>query len=420
MRLRLAGLAVVTTANVLLLALPARATADVTAPILLCDIAVLAVLVARETKDPRLPVALTMAAVAVCVLTAVAVWPKGSHDMWSYAIYGRMASVHHANPYFHAPAEFGGDPLLRLVTWQHTRSVYGPLFTLLSMGIATVTGASPLATRLAYQGMAGAAVLVLAVVVGRRRGSAGLLVVGLNPAVLLYVVNGGHNDALVAVALLACVLSIERGASGRAAGWGAVAASIKLVALLPVGALVVWMVRRHGVAAAAKMAAVVGAALVAGYSVFGGAAALRPVLAASQMVSRASLVGVLGRSNPIVMLAPLAVGAVLVLATSAATPSNRATVVAAAAVGAYLLCAAYVLPWYVVWGLPMAALLLRTWVGRVLWWQSLALVVAYQYRPAIHLDRLDELLRATSSGVAVFDLAAVVVLAALAVRLRTA
>src|SRR5215212_5950505 len=58
-----------------------------------------------------------------------------SSDVYLYAMYGRMISVYGANPYFHTPAEFSGDTVLQHVLWSNLKSVYGPIWLMISLPI---------------------------------------------------------------------------------------------------------------------------------------------------------------------------------------------------------------------------------------------------------------------------------------------
>ena len=106
---------------------------------------------------------------AVCALAAaIQLAPLAgplffSHDVYSYWAYGRIEAVHGADPYAVAPSAFPRDAATRVVAlgWRHERSVYGPVFTLLSAGLARVTGPSPSAAQLAYRALAALAVLAL-------------------------------------------------------------------------------------------------------------------------------------------------------------------------------------------------------------------------------------------------------------------
>ena len=63
-----------------------------------------------------------------------------SQDVFSYAMYARIAAIHHANPYVVTPMHFPHDPMYPYVGWgwRNTPAVYGPAFTLLSEGVARV------------------------------------------------------------------------------------------------------------------------------------------------------------------------------------------------------------------------------------------------------------------------------------------
>jgi alpha-1,6-mannosyltransferase len=142
-----------------------------------------------------------------------------SRDVYSYAIYGRMVSVHGVNPYVDIPASFIEDPVYPLVSvdWIDSPSVYGPAFVVIS---AAVTGvfSSPPSMVLAFKVLAAVASLgtmVLAVAGARRirpeRAAFAAVLVGWNPVIVFHGVAGGHNDALVGLALAAGVLLILSG-----------------------------------------------------------------------------------------------------------------------------------------------------------------------------------------------------------------
>ena len=157
-------------------------------------------------------------AAGVLLVIAVLAPPAGSHDIWSYAMYGRLVSVHHVSPFTHVPADFPHDPMLHLVArgWRHTGSVYGPGFVALSAVGTALTGASQLATRLVFQLLEALALGGVLMIIWRRtRDPVALAFVGLNPALLL-VVNGAHNDLVVGLALLAGTLLLEEGRPRRA------------------------------------------------------------------------------------------------------------------------------------------------------------------------------------------------------------
>jgi hypothetical protein len=161
-----------------------------------------------EAWQERLGLWLVMAAVGIVLGLMVAAPVLLSRDVYSYAAYGRILAVHGSNPYLRPPSAFPGDPFVAVASpeWIDARSVYGPGFTLLSEGIARGWSGSPGGTILAFKLVAGAAIAGAAFLAslaastlrsGRRAAAAA--VVGLNPAIVLHTVGGGHNDAIVAL-----------------------------------------------------------------------------------------------------------------------------------------------------------------------------------------------------------------------------
>jgi len=66
--------------------------------------------------------------------------PLLSTDIFSYVDYGRLGAVHGLNPYAHGAASAHADPAFPFTghLWRHTRSVYGPPFTLLTYPLAAL------------------------------------------------------------------------------------------------------------------------------------------------------------------------------------------------------------------------------------------------------------------------------------------
>jgi hypothetical protein len=156
-----------------------------------------------------------MAAMLIALGLAVAAPVLLSRDVYSYAAYGRILTLHDSNPYFHPPSDFPSDPFVRAASpeWVDTPSVYGPGFTLLSAAIGRAWSGSPGATLLAFKVVAGVSVAGAALLAAlasrairheRRAGAIAAVAaaaVGLNPALVLHTVGGAHNDALIALFL---------------------------------------------------------------------------------------------------------------------------------------------------------------------------------------------------------------------------
>ena len=85
---------------------------------------------------PALGRRVVWAAIAVLVAGFALVPPLLSHDVYSYVDYARLGAVHGIDPYVRGPAAAPADPAFAHVTWPHTTSAYGPLFTLATYPLA--------------------------------------------------------------------------------------------------------------------------------------------------------------------------------------------------------------------------------------------------------------------------------------------
>jgi Glycosyltransferase family 87 len=147
-----------------------------------------------------------------------------SSDAWTYWSYTR---VH--DPYDNTPSDDRVAARYAGTAYLHQTSAYGPAFSLVSRPVGLTASAS----LAAWLFRAGAALCVLATtwLVARRRAFAAALV-GWNPLVAMQFAGGGHNDALM-MALVAAALALGERKRLQAAGvaW-ALAILIKWVPLL--------------------------------------------------------------------------------------------------------------------------------------------------------------------------------------------
>jgi alpha-1,6-mannosyltransferase len=322
--------------------------------------------------DPRLVAAL----IGALLIAAVILPPNGSKDLWSYTMYGRMISQHWSSPYTHVPNDFPHDPFLRQVAvgWRNTPSVYGPVFVTISAAGSWLAGSSLLAARLFQQSLAAIAVAVsLALVWRRTRSPAALALLGINPVVVISLVNGGHNDALVGLAILvAALLTTTRRLvlAGIALGVGAL---IKVTALLALPALLAWVAWRLGRRAAVRFVVALGGVFLLGYAAIA-PQALHALSGNRLLMSRASpwqiprtLLGI-GTRHPfggatnatlIGLLTASGLGVVCVVVCATTwwrRHDSEPALSIVLALTAFLVLGAYVLPWYVGWMLPVACI----------------------------------------------------------------
>ncbi len=295
--------------------------------------------------------------------------PLLSLDVYSYISYARLGAEHALNPYEYAPSALpgGDDAAGRVIDYRDAVSVYGPAFTLASYPLGLIGVPAALWSLKAIAGISIAAVVTLVARLARVRGvepAAAVAFVGLNPLVLVHLVGGAHNDGLmvaVALASSAAVLSFRPAIGG--AGF-VVAAAIKVSGLLYAPFALLGSAdpgrraRLLAGGAAAVFVVVVGSLLVFGPHV---SEALTVAGGNQDRVSRWSVPATLSRGTGIdvdVLRAALAAGfavafAGLLVATARGFDWVRAAAWASFAV---LVASAYVVPWYLIWLLPVAAI----------------------------------------------------------------
>ncbi|MGD0068197.1 MAG: hypothetical protein ABSB76_32810 [Streptosporangiaceae bacterium] len=159
------------------------------------------------------PVRWLVAGAVVAVIALAVVPAVGSTDMLDYAVYGRIAVLHHS-PYVMTPEwlRLAHDPvgLLAPWFWQNVPSVYGPLATATEWAASELGGRSAALTIFWLKVWnAVAFVVVVLTLDGLTRGRSAMrvrahLLWSVNPLMLWAVMAGGHVDGLaVGIAVLA-------------------------------------------------------------------------------------------------------------------------------------------------------------------------------------------------------------------------
>jgi alpha-1,6-mannosyltransferase len=161
-------------------------------------------LVRMLRRNPATPVKTVVAVIAAWAAPIMAMPPLFSRDIYSYAAQGEMVS-RGLSPYLHGPTVLGANDYVRLVSpmWRGAQAPYGPAWERLSGGIVQLVGHDVVATVIGFRFVAaiGVGLIVwgvptLARSVGRDPATALTLAV-LNPLVLLVLLGGAHNDALM-------------------------------------------------------------------------------------------------------------------------------------------------------------------------------------------------------------------------------
>lgn len=293
--------------------------------------------------------------------------PLVSADVFGYLDWGRMGALHGLNPYDTDSGTVVSDPVYPFVRWDDFASPYGPLFTLLTYALVPLGVAGGyLSLKLLVVGASLACCWLIADCARElgRDPRLGLALYGLNPTVLVYALGGAHNDVLMMVLALTGVWLVLRGRSRAGAVAGSLAVAVKASAGLLVPFLLLGAPdRRRALAGAAGAAA--GVVVVA--VLFFGSHALDfvNVLRTQQgLDSGTSVIAQLGAvfgwsGNPRGARAVASVAFVAVLAALLwRTWRDRGAWLdsAAWATAALLACTSWLLAWYVVWLVPLAAL----------------------------------------------------------------
>ena len=301
-----------------------------------------------------------------------------SHDVYSYVDYARLGVVHGLNPYVHPPAAAPFDPAYARVTWIGARSAYGPLFTLATYPLAWLPVWLAVA---ALKASAALSVLATAVLIARIAPARGVSPLGaaafvaLNPLVLIHVVGGAHNDGL---AMLLATIGVAAMLASREASAGAAfvaALAIKAPAAIAAPFALVGAAQMkpctpyEGDKASTGVRVLVGAVLAAlavseaAYAVFGWHWLHGIELAGNhqQKTSHLSIpttfARITGLNSTAVRAAALAIFAATFIYLLAWTWRGNDWLRAAAwASFALLLATAWLLPWYLIWALPLVAL----------------------------------------------------------------
>jgi hypothetical protein len=324
-------------------------------------LALYVIVLLRAGDIPRRAAVWTIAGLHVLFLLGP---PLLSQDVFSYIAYARLGVEHGLSPYTHSPVDIPGDAVFGFAGSKSAVSVYGPAFTLLTYPLSGlgVAGAYWVLKVLA----AGASLGVVALVwrTAERLGREPVvpaLFVGLSPLVLVHVVSAAHNEALVMLLVMAGVYGWVQ-ARPRAAGfWPTFAAGFKASAGLVVPYLLAGSRGRLrpaliGVAGAALLLVALG---LAGF----GTDALHALGLLSSNQGRSSrlsfpyaLASVTGGRDVVRLLFGLAFACVAGWTLWRTWRGADPIRMAGWATFAILIASAWLVPWYLLWLLPLAAL----------------------------------------------------------------
>lgn len=344
----------------------------------------------------RWAVATVIAVHAIFVLAP----PLALTDIFNYINYGRMEVVHNLNPYTSIPIlEPHNDPSYDLSNWHQLLSPYGPLFTLLTFVVVPLGVAASFWVLKGLLAVFSLGTLFLVWKCARLLGRdpvAAIVLVGLNPIVLVWGLGGDHNDFLMVFFIVLGFYLLLRtrdrlGGVGRdeasdggheqsrkgVRGWllplcapeiGAGAAFVTAAAIKASGGVLIPVVLAGLVRTPRRLGQV-----VIGMACAGAATAVVSLLAfglhipdlstQSRLVTNVSVPNLIGlalgqggeTASLHLLLSAVLLGSVALCCVQAWRRRGPITASGWAGV-ALLVTLSWVLPWYVLWVLPMAAL----------------------------------------------------------------
>ena len=327
----------------------------------------------------RRPALILLGVVPISLVAVLAVgFPLLSNDVFKYVMTGRILAVHGENPFLRVPADFPNDPFLSLVHWQDIGNAHGPIWRGFESASALAGGdqcadailAMKVWPTLAY---AATGALVYTVLRAARPEFAlvGTLLYLWNPLVLLETVQNGHNDVVAALPTVGAIWLACRGRWRLAFPVLALGALVKPLAPLA-GPILLVAALRAGPDARREAALGIAAALVVtlafwapfwagpetlsglerGYKFTASAAELLLMALGRSGMSDDDAIG-LARNAASGLFALLYLGVLAALWLGRLTPPAAALV----AFLVYLLVGAqWFNPWYLLWLVPLGAL----------------------------------------------------------------
>ena len=338
-------------------------------------------------RDRRRSVTFIIAgAFAAFTLLFVFTPPFQSRDVYSYVFFGRSMTVYHSNPFLLIPHARPNDLFYPLVGWKFNASVYGPVFNYPAYLIAKVAGDNVAANVLGFKLLAVASyaaclplVYWLAKRVSPGRENMALAISAWSPILVMHLLGGGHNDALMIALLLGGFLLYRKGYLLSGIALVMVASMVKIVAVLAVAPMLVLYIRDKQGAPLKRLvragAVVIGVPILLYLPFLSSLKIFKTTSHMSKLYSAASIPRLVSFqyqrvlrhggmthikaesvANARVHLLFLAIFAVLTIILLLRVKDYRSMTVSAAAIFLiWFLTSSYVLPWYLAMGLMLAA-----------------------------------------------------------------
>jgi hypothetical protein len=294
--------------------------------------------------------------------------PLLSADVFAYIDFARLDRVYGLNPYVDPSGSIPlTDPVAPFLRWWTLTTPYGPLFTLGSFPTAYMSvGAALWSIKLITVAVSLGCVALVWFCAARlnRPAVPAALFVGANPILLIWGVAGAHNDLIVVFLLLCGVAGVVAGREKIGAAFGVIGSlgvKVSLGVVLPF--MLLGSKRRLSalLGAVAATIAVTVASVIAfgtkGLNLFSVLTATQEQVATNSFPNQVALVLGYDGITPTIRLAGMVLfGAVACIMLWRAWRGADWIACAGWTILAMLLGTAWLLPWYLGWLLPLAAI----------------------------------------------------------------
>jgi hypothetical protein len=334
---------------------------------------------AARTAQGRAIYAWALIPPAIFGFLLVLTMPLTSRDIFYYISCGRTLGIYGANPYKLPPSAFPNDPLFQYANWPDYTSPYGPIWLLISGGVARIANGDLfwsvfLFKLVAFVGYLVCGGLIWAILRARGKSPlAGTVLWLWNPLVLLEFTGAGHNDVLMLTGVLLGIWLYLTGRIRLALAALALAAMVKSVALIALplvlwhylAPLDSWAARARAAVRVLWLPALIIAAFIGPF--WAGAATFGPVQESSHYYSS---LGHIARVMLEWRISPRPAGEItrgsIVLALLIGyaiivwrTPGNDRTLLTGTSRAIFLLLALwpFFVPWYCAWAVAIVAAL---------------------------------------------------------------
>ena len=142
------------------------------------------------------------------------IYPAAALDLYDYLMYGRIVLEYGGNPFFQPPSAFP-DPLVAYSPWPNERSVYGPVWQIVSLVPTWLAGEGMLRGLVLFKLLGLIAYIGCALLIWRlltrlypRHAASGTLLFAWNPLLQFELVGNGHNDVVMVLFVLLAIWAI--------------------------------------------------------------------------------------------------------------------------------------------------------------------------------------------------------------------